>query len=100
MVEMAVVTSERFYGFGLQTNAFEQRGLRREIRISSWTAGNIGLGLASMPFFISSKGYGVLVNSSRYTTFYVASKKKLDESIASGTAEEGTEKIALSSLAL
>jgi alpha-D-xyloside xylohydrolase len=79
VADLPVDSAERFYGFGLQTNSFEQRGMRRDIRINSWITGNVGFGHASMPFFISSKGYGVLVNTSRYTTFYMASKGKLDE---------------------
>jgi alpha-D-xyloside xylohydrolase len=58
VAELTVDTAERFYGFGLQTNTFEQRGMRREIRTSSWVSGNLGFGHASMPFYISSKGYG------------------------------------------
>ncbi len=65
LAEMKVDTSERFYGFGLQTNTFDQTGMHREIRTNSWTVGNIGFGHAVMPFYISSKGYGVVVNSSR-----------------------------------
>ena len=69
--------SEKIYGFGLQSNTFQQRGLRREIRINDNIVGDIGFGHASMPFFISSKGYGVLVNSARYTTFYMTNQRKL-----------------------
>ena len=69
--------SEKIYGFGLQSNTFQQRGLRREIRINDSSVGNIGFGHASLPFFISSKGYGVLVNTARYTTFYMTNQRKL-----------------------
>jgi alpha-D-xyloside xylohydrolase len=75
--ELPLDETERIYGFGLQVNTFEQRGLRREIRTNSWTIGNIGFSHAPMPFYISSKGYGVLVNTSRYTNFYVGSQHKL-----------------------
>jgi len=81
LAEMNIDSSERFYGFGLQINSFEQRGMRREIRTNSWPVGNVGFSHAPMPFYISSKGYGVLVNSSRYTIFYMASKGKLDKSL-------------------
>jgi alpha-D-xyloside xylohydrolase len=81
LARMKLGESERIYGFGLQVNTFEQRGLRRDIRINSWTEGNVGFSHASMPFFISSKGYGLLVNSSRYTTFYMGSLHKLDQSV-------------------
>lgn len=100
LAEMTVDSAERFYGFGLQTNSFEQRGMRREIRINSWVAGNLGFGHASMPFYISSKGYGVLVNTARYTTFYMASKGKLDERVRRGEGEANGEKIALSTVEL
>ncbi len=100
LAELKVDSTERFYGFGLQTNSFEQRGMRREIRTNSWIAGNVGFGHASMPFYISSKGYGVLVNSSRYVTFYMASKGKLDERVRKQTANDKGEKIALSTVEL
>jgi alpha-D-xyloside xylohydrolase len=72
--------SEKIYGFGLQSNTFQQRGLRREIRCNDNVIGDIGFGHASLPFFISSKGYGVLVNTARYTTFYMTSQRKLNPS--------------------
>ena len=99
LAEMTVDSNERFYGFGLQTNSFEQRGMRREIRISSWTAGNLGFGHAAMPFYISSKGYGVLVNTARYTTFYMASKGKLDERVRGDNKPTPGDKIELSTVA-
>jgi alpha-D-xyloside xylohydrolase len=101
VAEMRVDTAEKFYGFGLQTNAFEQRGMRREIRISSWVSGNIGFGHAVMPFYISSKGYGVLVNTARYTVFYMASKGKLNESMSKRIeANTDSPKIALTTIDL
>lgn len=81
LAELKIDESERIYGFGLQVNTFEQRGLRREIRTNSWTVGNIGFSHAPMPFYISSKGYGLLVNTARYTTFYMGSQQKLEQSI-------------------
>jgi alpha-D-xyloside xylohydrolase len=98
LVEMTVDTTERFYGFGLQTNAFEQRYMRREPRISAWTLGNVGYGHAAMPFYISSKGYGVLVNTARHTTFYMASKGKLDERAKRGEGTQNAEKILLNTV--
>jgi alpha-D-xyloside xylohydrolase len=81
LAELKMDPTERIYGFGLQVNTFEQRGLRREIRTNSWTIGNIGFSHAPMPFYISSKGYGVLINTARYTTFYMGSQHKLEQSV-------------------
>src|SRR6185312_14207853 len=50
LTEMEVDSTERFYGFGLQINSFEQRGMRREIRTNSWPVGNVGFSHAPMPF--------------------------------------------------
>lgn len=92
---------ERIYGFGLQVNTFEQRGLRREIRTNSWVIGNIGFSHAPMPFYISSKGYGLLVNTSRYVTFYMGSQHKLEQSVAlKQTLSETSEEAALSTTEL
>ncbi|MDR2763825.1 MAG: DUF5110 domain-containing protein [Tannerella sp.] len=79
-------SSEQIYGFGLQVNTFRQRGMRRDIRCNSWTVGNVGFSHAPMPFYISSKGYGVLVNTARYVTFYMGSQNKLSK--ATGLARE------------
>lgn len=81
VAEMTMDTSERIYGFGLQVNSFEQRGMRRDIRTNSWVIGNVGFSHAPMPFYISSKGYGILINSSRYVTFYMGSQQALKQSI-------------------
>lgn len=93
--ELDLEPAERIYGFGLQVNTFEQRGMRREIRTNSKIIGNIGFSHAPLPFYISSKGYGVLVNTSRYVNFYVGSQHKLTESVGiktniAKTAEPGS----------
>jgi alpha-D-xyloside xylohydrolase len=98
LTEMDVDSIERFYGFGLQINSFEQRGMRREIRTNSWPVGNVGFTHAPMPFYISSKGYGVLVNTSRYTIFYMASKGKLDTNFQKENGDTSSKKIALNTV--
>jgi alpha-D-xyloside xylohydrolase len=52
-----------------------------------------------MPFYISSKGYGVLVNSSRYSIFYMASKGKLKTMLQKAEADSG-KKVALNTVEL
>jgi len=82
VAEFPLDDSEKIYGFGLQVNSFQQRGMRRDIRNNSWTTGNVGFSHASIPFFISSKGYGMLVNTARYSTFYMGSQNKIAKSAA------------------
>ena len=80
IAELNMDESEQLYGFGLQNNTFQQRGLRKEIRVNSLSTGNVGFSHAPVPFYVSTNGYGVLVNSSRYVTFYSGTMNKLTES--------------------
>jgi alpha-D-xyloside xylohydrolase len=80
VAEYKLDPSELIYGFGLQVNTFQQRGMRRDIRCNSWTVGNVGFSHAPLPFYVSSAGYGLLVNTARYVTFYMGSQNKLAHS--------------------
>ena len=80
VAEWLLDESEKIYGFGLQVNTFQQRGMRRDIRNNAVTTGNVGFTHASLPFFVSSNGYGVLVNTARYATFYMGSQNKIAKS--------------------
>ncbi len=81
VAELTLDESEKLYGFGLQNNTFQQRGLRKEIRVNSWATGNVGFSHAPVPFYVSTKGYAVLVNTSRYVTFYCGTMRKTTESM-------------------
>jgi len=64
---------EQLYGFGLQMGSFEQRGLRRRPLVNDNPLNNLGYTHAPQPFYVSTAGYGIIVNTSRYTTFYCGS---------------------------
>lgn len=81
VAELPLDESEKLYGFGLQNNTFQQRGFRKEIRVNSLSTGNVGFSHAPVPFYVSTKGYGVLVNTSRYVTFYCGTMRKASESV-------------------
>ena len=98
VAELTMDESEKLYGFGLQNNTFQQRGLRKEIRVNSSSTGNVGFSHAPVPFYVSTKGYGLLVNTSRYATFYCGTMRKLNESVS--LKEKGNEKVASSTLDL
>jgi len=82
VAEFMMNESEKIYGFGLQVNTFQQRGMRRDIRNNAVTNGTVGFTHASLPFFLSSNGYGLLVNTARYVTFYMGSQNKIAKSVA------------------
>jgi len=81
VAELTMDESEKLYGFGLQNNTFQQRGFRKEIRVNSLSTGNVGFSHAPVPFYVSTKGYGVLVNTSRYVTFYSGTMRKTSENV-------------------
>ena len=64
---------EAFYGFGEQFMDFNKRGLRTEIWNVDPANTMCTRSYKNIPFFISSKGYGVLVNTSRKTVFEMGS---------------------------
>ena len=68
-VTLPMETQEDIYGFGLQLQGFNQAGRRRYIKVNSDPVANTGEGHAPVPFYISSAGYGLFVNTFRYTTF-------------------------------
>ncbi|RYE22706.1 MAG: DUF5110 domain-containing protein [Sphingobacteriales bacterium] len=76
LVEVPLDDNEQLYGLGLQIGSFNQRGLRKKPIVNDNPSNDLGYTHAPMPFYVSNKGYGVLVNTSRYTTFYCGSTAK------------------------
>ncbi|MEI8311079.1 MAG: TIM-barrel domain-containing protein [Verrucomicrobiota bacterium] len=64
---------EEIYGFGLQLKSFRQSGKKKTIRVNSDPASDTGDSHAPVPFYVTTSGYGVLVDTARYASFYVGS---------------------------
>jgi alpha-D-xyloside xylohydrolase len=71
VVEIPMNNDEDFYGFGLQFHAFNHGGLRRFMKVNSDPAADTGESHAPVPFYVSTAGYGLLVDTFRYVTFYL-----------------------------
>ncbi|HEX3024237.1 MAG TPA: TIM-barrel domain-containing protein [Chitinophagaceae bacterium] len=67
---------EYIYGLGLQMQSFQQRGLKKTLRVNADPTLDTGDSHAPVPFFVSTDGYGVFVDTARYATFYLGNKKK------------------------
>lgn len=76
VVEIPLADEEQLYGFGLQMGSFNQKGLRKKPIVNDNPSHNLGYTHAPVPFYISNNGYGILVNTSHYTTFYCGSTAK------------------------
>lgn len=79
-VTLPMETREDIYGFGLQLQGFNQAGRRRYMKVNSDPVANTGESHAPVPFYISSAGYGLFVNTFRYTTFLCGTNSERGQS--------------------
>lgn len=62
---------EGIFGFGLQLKSHLQSGKKRQLRVNADPVLDQGDSHAPVPFYLSTQGYGVLVDTARYAAFYV-----------------------------
>ena len=70
VVELPLQPGERVYGLGMQLGLFDPLNGRRVIRVSDDPGTVLGDSHAPAPFYVSTRGYGVYVDSARYVSFY------------------------------
>lgn len=63
--------SEKIFGLGLNFKTVEQRGHVIRLHVDHYGGNDNGRTHAPVPFFVSSKGYGALINSARYIDVWV-----------------------------
>ena len=79
-LELPVRKGEQFYGLGLQLKAFNLTGKHFMTRVNSDPVAATGDSHAPVPFFVSTLGYGIYLDTARYVDFDFGKKK------ASGSA--------------
>ncbi len=62
-------SDEDIYGFGLQLLSMNYAGRRRYVKVNSDPRMDTGESHAPVPFYISTAGYGLFVDTYRYVTF-------------------------------
>ena len=60
------------YGFGLDPGALNQRGLRKWLTVSASVEGKMGVSHGPAPFYVSTAGYGIYVDTARVPLVHVA----------------------------
>lgn len=83
---------EQLYGFGLNFQTVHQRGKILNLHVDHYGGKDNGRTHAPVPFYISSHGYGVLVNSARYITVYAGSGARKDSPDAPEAKDRNTDK--------
>jgi len=69
---------EQIYGFGLNFKTVQQRGKILRLHVDHYGGKDDGRTHAPVPFYVSSKGYGVLINAARYIDVYVGTGVRVD----------------------
>jgi alpha-D-xyloside xylohydrolase len=89
VVEVPLDESEQLYGFGMQIGSFNQRGLKKRPIVNDNPLNDLGYTHGPTTLYVSNKGYGILINTSRYTTFYCGNTAKLSVNKSEVTAGKG-----------
>ena len=83
---------EQLYGFGLNFQTVHQRGKILNLHVDHYGGKDNGRTHAPVPFYISNRGYGVLINSARYITVYAGSGARKDSPNAPVAKDRNTDK--------
>ncbi len=78
VVYLPLAEDEGIFGLGLQFIKVNHRGRTRYLRVNSDPQEDTGETHAPVPFYVSSKGYGVLVDTARIVTIYCGSCTRRD----------------------
>lgn len=97
VVTLPLGEEEALYGLGLQLKSHQQNGKKKTLRVNSDPVADTGDSHAPVPFYVSTAGYGVLVDTCRYASFYLGTHVSIDlwekrakekqQAIAEGTEE-------------
>jgi len=70
LVELPLRPGEQIYGLGLQLMSFAQRGKKKVTRVNADPKMDTGDSHAPVPFYVTTEGIGILVDTARYASFY------------------------------
>ncbi len=88
MLHLPLAPREGVYGFGLQLLSFAQRGKKKTVRVNADPRVDSGDTHAPVPFYVTTAGYGVLVDTARYAAFYSGDAHQAPPKPAGGTAAD------------
>ena len=70
VVQLPLRADEQIYGFGLQFLSFAQRGKKKVARVNADPKMDTGDSNAPVPFYVTTEGIGILIDTARYASFY------------------------------
>jgi alpha-glucosidase (family GH31 glycosyl hydrolase) len=75
-LRMPLALDEDVYGLGVDFRAMRRNGSAFQLHVDHW-GGRTGRTHAPVPFYVSSKGYGVFIDAARYITLNVGVSVRL-----------------------
>ena len=89
-LEIPLTDDENLYGLGLNTHSFRLNGRRSWVIPSDNPEADTNESHAAEPFYVSTKGYGVYVDTARFANFSVGNVDRVsNESASKGDRQEG-----------
>ena len=86
VLEFPLEFGEEIFGFGLQLKGFNHKNHKLTLRTNSDPVANTGDSHAPVPFFVTTKGYGMYFDTARYIEVHCGySKNKNREPVANNT---------------
>lgn len=79
LLRVPLLPDEQIYGLGLQLQSFQQRATKKVVRVNADPIMDTGDTHAPVPFYVTTRGYGVFVDTARYATFYFGNKVRAPE---------------------
>ena len=83
---------EQLFGLGLNFKSVQQRGTIKTLHVDHYNGKDDGRTHAPVPFYVSDKGYGVLINSARYITVYAGTAVRKDSKNPPAEMNRNTQK--------
>ncbi len=76
------------YGFGLQLKGFQHRGTKKHLRSNADPKSNSGDSHAPVPFFVTTEGFGIYIDTARSATIYCGKQRRPDPTAAATIADK------------
>ena len=80
IVSLPLESLEMVYGLGLQLQSNWERGKKKTLRVNADPRMDSGDSHAPVPFYVTTRGYGVLIDTARYATFWCGGRTAKGES--------------------
>lgn len=85
-VELPLRPNEHIFGLGLQFLSFDQRGKKKITRVNADPRLDTGDSHAPVPFYVTTEGIGILIDTARYASFYFGDARPKPTQAVQGVA--------------